>query len=145
LLLAEVVEPGARVTGLDLPPEAPAYARDMAVKAGLSDSTTLRKGDVDRLPFASGVFDYAWSVDRVGQALVEPLPLEEGLVRVVKPGGTCSAGGPPEGDVGRGCAFRPGKKPATRLSRALGWFRDGGVEGITARTFAGDGQVPLGE
>jgi demethylmenaquinone methyltransferase/2-methoxy-6-polyprenyl-1,4-benzoquinol methylase len=39
--------------------------------------------------------------------------------------------------------FIKGKKPESHFMRALGWFRDAGLEKATARTFVGDVQAPL--
>jgi demethylmenaquinone methyltransferase/2-methoxy-6-polyprenyl-1,4-benzoquinol methylase len=160
LMLAEVVGPAGHVTGLDLSPEFLAYARDQAKKAGLADRTTFREGDANKLPFDDDTFDWAWSVDCVGYAPMEPLPLVKELARVVKPGGTLailawssetllpgyplleaylsatSAGIAP---------FRKGKKPESHFLRALGWFREAGMEECAARTFAGDVHAPLTE
>ena len=57
-------------------------------KAGLSERITFREGDVNQLPFDDDTFDWAWSVDCVGYAPMEPLPLVQELARVVKPGGS---------------------------------------------------------
>ncbi len=57
-------------------------------KAGLSERISFREGDVNKLPFADETFDWAWSMDCVGYAPIEPLPLVKELARVVKPGGS---------------------------------------------------------
>ena len=88
LLLAEAVGPVGHVTGLDLSSEFLAYAEDMVKKAGLSERISFREGDVNRLPFDDDTFDWAWSVDCVGYAPIEPLPSVKELARVVKPGGS---------------------------------------------------------
>ena len=75
LLLAETVGPAGHVTGLDLSPELLAYAEDMVKEAGLSERISFREGDVNKLPFDDDTFDWAWSVDCVGYAPIEPLPL----------------------------------------------------------------------
>jgi ubiquinone/menaquinone biosynthesis C-methylase UbiE len=158
LLLAEAVGPAGHVTGLDLSPEIVAHARGMVKKAGLSDRIAFREGDVKRLPFDDDTFDWAWSVDCVGYAPIAPLPLIKELARVVKPGGTVAIlawssekllPGYPllEARLSATSAgiapFAKGRKPGSHFFRALGWFRDAGLEECTARTFAGDAHAPL--
>ena len=158
LSLAEKVGPAGHITGLDLSPEFLVYAKDIVKKAGLSERISFREGDVNQLPFDDNTFDWVWSVDCVGYAPIEPLPAVKELARVVKPGGSVailawsfekllpgypllearlkatSAGIAP---------FVKGKKPEAHFTRALGWFRDAGLEERTARTFAGDAHAPL--
>jgi ubiquinone/menaquinone biosynthesis C-methylase UbiE len=160
LLLAETVGPAGHITGLDLSPELLDYAKNIVKKAGLSDRISFREGDVNELPFDDDSFDWASSVDCVGYAPIEPLPLVKELARVVKPGGSVailawscekllpgypllearlnvtSAGIAP---------FVKGKKPEAHFLRALGWFRDAGLEQCTVRTFVGDAYAPLTE
>lgn len=158
MLLAEVVGPGGHVTGLDLSPEVLVYAKDMANKVGLADRITFREGDVSKLPFDDDTFDWAWSVDCVGYAPMEPLPLVKELARVVKPGGTVAIlawsseallPGYPllEARLNATSAgiapFRKGKRPESHFLRALGWFREAGMEECAVRTFAGDVHAPL--
>ena len=158
LLLAEAVGRAGHVTGLDLCPEFLVHAEEIVEQAGLSEQISFREGDVNRLPFDDDAFDWAWSVDCVGYAPLEPLPLVKELARVVKPGGSVailawssekllpgyplleaclnatSAGIAP---------FARGKRPELHFLRALGWFHDAGLEEPTARTFAGDAYAPL--
>ena len=82
LLLAETVGPVGHITGLDLSPEVLVYAKDMAKKAGLSERISFQEGDVNDLPFDDDTFDWAWSVDLVGYAPIESLPLVKELARV---------------------------------------------------------------
>jgi demethylmenaquinone methyltransferase/2-methoxy-6-polyprenyl-1,4-benzoquinol methylase len=160
LLLAEAVGPAGHVIGLDLSPELLARAEQIVAQAGLSARISFREGDVRGLPFDDESFDWALSVDCVGYAPLEPLPLAKELARVVKPGGsvtilawssetllpgypllearlrTTSAGIAP---------FTPGTRPALHFLRALGWLRDTGLEGATGRTFVGDAHAPLSD
>jgi SAM-dependent methyltransferase len=158
LLLAEAVGPAGHITGLDLSPEFLVYARDMMHEAGLSERVSFRQGDVHKLPFDDDSFDWAWSVDCVGYAPMEPLPLVKELARVVKPGGSVALlawssekllpGHPVlEARLAATCAgiapFVEGKKPESHFLRALGWFRDVGLEEPTARVFASAAYAPL--
>ena len=158
LLLAEAVGPAGHVTGLDLSPEFLVFAKDMVQKAGLSERISFREGDVNKLPFDDDTFDWAWSVDCVGYAPIEPLPLVKELARVVKPGGSVAIlawssekllPGHPLLEArlnatSSGIApFVKGKKPESHFLRALGWYRDAGLEEPTARTFADDAHAPL--
>jgi ubiquinone/menaquinone biosynthesis C-methylase UbiE len=160
LLLAETVGPAGHVTGLDLSPEFLVYAKDIVKKAGLSEQVSFREGDVNKLPFDDDTFDWAWSVDCVGYAPIEPLPLVKELARVVKPGGSVAIlawssekllPGHPLLEArlnatSSGIApFVKGKKPESHFLRALGWFRDAGLEEPAARTFAGDAHAPLAD
>jgi demethylmenaquinone methyltransferase/2-methoxy-6-polyprenyl-1,4-benzoquinol methylase len=158
LLLAETVGHMGHVTGLDFSPDFLVYAKDLAKKAGLSERISFREGDVNKLPFDDDTFDWAWSVDCVGYAPIEPLPLVKELARVVKPGGSviilawsCEKllPGHPllEASLNATSAgiapFVKGEKPESHFLRALGWFRDAGLEESTVRTFAGDAYAPL--
>lgn len=158
LMLAETVGPAGHITGLDLSPELLGYARDIVKKAGLSDRISFREGDANELPFDDDTFDWAWSVDCVGYAPIEPLPLVEELARVVKPGGSVAIlawsyekllPGHPllEARLSATSAgiapFVEGKSPELHFLRALGWFREAGLEELAAHTFAGDACAPL--
>jgi ubiquinone/menaquinone biosynthesis C-methylase UbiE len=158
LSLAKEVGPEGHVTGLDLSPELLSYARGIAAGAGLAEQVAFKAGDVRRLPFADGSFDWAWSANCVGYAPLEPLPLVRELARVVKPGGkvailawssemllpgfpllearlsATSAGMAP---------FGAGMAPESHFLRALGWFRAAGLEAPAAKTFLGQACAPL--
>ena len=160
LLLAKAVGATGHITGLDVSPELLVYATDIVKKAGITGRISFREGDANQLPFDDDTFDWAWSVDCVGYTPIEPLPLVKELARVVKPGGdvailawssekllpghpllearlnATSAGVAP---------FVKGKRPGSHFLRALGWFRDTGLEECTARTFAGDAHAPLSD
>jgi len=158
MLFAEAVGPAGHITGLDLSPDFLAYAKDIVKEAGLSERISFREGDVNNLPFEDETFDWAWSMDLVGYAPMEPLPLIKELARVVKPGGSVAIlawsserilpGYPllearlsatPAGIA----PFVDGKKPESHFPRTLGWFRKVGLGECTARTFAGDVHTPL--
>ena len=94
----------------------------------------------------------------VGYAPLEPLPLMKELAQVVRPGGSVAIlawssqmllPGYPVLEArlnatSSGIApFVKGKRPELHFLRALGWFRDAGLEEPTARTFAGDAHAPL--
>jgi ubiquinone/menaquinone biosynthesis C-methylase UbiE len=158
LLLAEAVGPAGHVTGLDLSPEFLVYAREIVDRAGLSERISFQEGDVRELPFDADTFDWAWSANCVGYAPLEPLPLVKELARVVRPGGSVAVlawsseqllPGYPllEARLSATSAgiapFVKGKKPESHFLRALGWFRDAGLEELTAQTFAGDAHAPL--
>jgi ubiquinone/menaquinone biosynthesis C-methylase UbiE len=158
LSLAEAVGSAGHVTGLDLSPKFLAYAEELVKKAGLSERISFQEGDVNQLSFEDDSFDWAWSVDCVGYAPIEPLPLVKELARIVKPGGSVAIlawssekllPGYPVLEArlnatSSGIApFAKGKKPEYHFTRALGWLRDAGLQRITARTLAGDVHAPL--
>lgn len=160
LLLAEAVGPAGHVTGVDLSPEFLTYARSIAEKAGISEQVSFQEGDVNNLPFDDDTFDWVWSANCVGYAPGEPLPLLKELARVVKPGGSVIIlawssqqllPGYPVLEArlnatSSGIApFARGMRPELHFLRMPGWFRKVGMEGITARTFAGDVCAPLSD
>ena len=87
MMLAEEIGPAGHVTGLDLSAESLDYAKGIVDQAGLSEMVSFQEGDVNQLPFDDALFDWAWSMDCVGYAPIEPLPLLQELARVVKHGG----------------------------------------------------------
>ncbi len=160
LLLAEAVGPAGHVTGLDLSPQFLVHAREIAEKASLSERISFQQGDVHRLPFDDDTFDWVWSSNCVGYAPLEPLPLLRELTRVVKPGGSVAIlvwssqqllPGYPLLEArlnatSSGIApFVMGKRPELHFLRALGWFREVGLEEPTAQTFVGDAHAPLSD
>jgi demethylmenaquinone methyltransferase/2-methoxy-6-polyprenyl-1,4-benzoquinol methylase len=160
LLLAEAVGPVGHVTGLDLSPQFLVHAREITEEAGLSERISFRQGDVNNLPFDDNTFDWVWSANCVGYAPLDPLPLLRELARVTKPGGSVvilvwssqqllpgypllearlnatSSGIAP---------FVVGKRPGLHFLRALGWYREVGLEEPTAQTFVGDVHAPLSD
>ena len=160
LSLAEAMGPAGHVTGLDLSPQFLVHAREIAEKAGLSERISFQQGDVSRLPFDDDTFDWVWSANCVGYHPAEPLPLLRELTRVAKPGGSVAIlawssqqllPGYPLLEArlnatSSGIApFIKGKRPESHFLRALGWFREAGLEEPTARTFVGDAHAPLSD
>ena len=161
LTMAEAVGPRSRVTGLDISAEFIAYAEEMVARAGLAERITFRQGDVRRLPFDDGTFDWAWSCNCVGYAaFLDPAATLKELARVVRPGGTVALlawsseqllpGYPllearlratPSGLA----PFARENRPADHYLRALGWFRQAGLVEAQARTFVGDAHAPLSD
>jgi len=167
LWLAEAVAPAGHVTGLDLSPEFLVHAREIAKKSNLSEQVSFREGDVNKLPFDYDTFDWVWSADTIwpgpsemGCPAEDPLPLVKELARVVKPGGTVAIllwssqmllPGYPLLEArlnatSLGTApFVKGMRPELHCLRALGWFRDAGLEEPRAQTFVGDVHAPLSD
>ncbi len=158
VLLAEAVGSEGHVTGLDLSPELLVHAENVVKKAGLSEQVSFRKGSITNLPFADNAFDWAWSMDLVGYAPIDPLPCVKELVRVVKPGGivailawsseTLLPGYPLlearlKATRAGIAPFAADKEPESHFLRALGWFREAGLQQPAALTFAGDAFAPL--
>jgi ubiquinone/menaquinone biosynthesis C-methylase UbiE len=158
VLLAEAVAPGGNVTGLDLSAHLLQRARKRTERSVLADSVSWVEGDVAALPFSDGAFDWAWSVDCVGFIPTRPELLLGQLARVVKPGGSVAIlvwssqqllPGYPLLEArlnatSLGVApFTRGMSPERHHLRALGWFRDAGLEEPKARTFVGSVHAPL--
>jgi ubiquinone/menaquinone biosynthesis C-methylase UbiE len=158
LLLAEAVGPAGHVTGLDVSPGFLARAAGYADQSGLSERVSFQKGDVNKLPFDDGVFDWIWSADCAGYPARAPVLLVQELARVVKPGGSVAIliyasqmllPGHPLLEArlnatATGIApFTADMRPEWHHLRALGWFRDAGLEAPTARTFVGSFHAPL--
>ena len=161
LLLAEAVGPGGHVTGLDLFAEFVTHARAQAKKSGLSDRVSFRQGNVNALPFDDESFDWAWSVDCVGQVSIgTPSNGLRELARVVRPGGRVAILGYSSQMLLPGhaalearlnatasatTALAEGKEPGAHFMRALGWFKEAGIAEPTARTVVGTVHAPLDE
>jgi demethylmenaquinone methyltransferase/2-methoxy-6-polyprenyl-1,4-benzoquinol methylase len=158
LLLADAVGPAGYATGLDISPEFLRYAEEIVKKSGLAGRISFREGDMYRLPFDGNSFDWAWSADCVGYPAGELLPALKEIVRVVKPGGRVAilawssqqllSGYPVlEAWLNAACSayapFFAGKRPESHFNRALGWFREAGLDEPVAQTFVGDVQAPL--
>lgn len=158
LLLAEAVGPGGHITGLDILPELLAYAEAMVLHAQLSERIAFRQGDVCWPPFADHTFDWVWSADCIGYPAGELKPILEELVRVVRPGGRIVLlgwssqqllPGYPllEARLNATCSgyipFLKEKSPDQNFMQVLRWFREVGVENVSAQTFVGDMQAPL--
>lgn len=159
-LLAESIAPRGRVTGVDISPDMVACARDAAEKAGLNNQLSFHLGDMKNLPFDDDTFDWAWSMDCVGYAPIEPLSLIEELVRVTKPG--CGIAilawssqqllpGHPALEAQLNATsvgiapFREGNNPDKHFLRALGWLQQLGLEAINAQTFVSTVHAPLSD
>jgi demethylmenaquinone methyltransferase/2-methoxy-6-polyprenyl-1,4-benzoquinol methylase len=112
------------------------------------------------LPFADDTFDWVWSMDCVGYAPIEPLPLIEELVRVTKPSGRIALlawssqqllpGHPAlEAQLNAtsvGIApFSQGKNPDKHFLRALGWLQQLGLESLNVQTFVSTVHAPLSD
>lgn len=159
-MLAESLGTDGHVTGLDNAPELLEYARDEMAARSLTERVSFVQGDMGRLPFDNDSFEWAWSMDCVGYAPVEPVPLLTEMARVVKPGGSVAiafwssqkllAGYPrlealldatPSGLA----PFTEDMSPEQHSLRALGWFDAAGIMESTVRTFAGSVQGPLSD
>jgi ubiquinone/menaquinone biosynthesis C-methylase UbiE len=160
VLLAEAVGPAGHITGLDLSPEFLLHAEELVIVSDLSEQISFQEGNVNKLPFDDDTFDWIWSADCVGYPAVESPSILKELVRVLKPGGSVAILGWSSQQLLPGypllearlnaiapgyAAFFKRMRPEQHFLRALGWFHNAGFEEVTARTFAGNVQAPLGE
>lgn len=158
MLLAQAAGPGSQVAGLDLAPPVLAYGRNLVEAAGLGERIHFFAGDMHRLPFGDAAFDWAWSADCVGYPVGDLLPALQEMARVVRPGGRLAIlawssqqllpGYPQlEAWLNAACSqYAPyflEVPPEAHFARALGWFRQAGLQAVTASTFAGSIQAPL--
>ena len=156
----EAVGPGGQVTGLDIEPKFLAKGVEIAAEKGLSERVSFKEGSMFALPFDDNTFDWVWSANAVGYGPGEPLPLVKELARVVKPGGTVAImawsseqllPGYPllettlEATSAGIAPFIKGTRPELHFLRALGWFRELGLENPTAHTFTVDAHAPLSD
>lgn len=158
LWLAEALGPAGQVVGLDLSAALLRHAETIVRHPNQARQTSFQVGDLNRLPFAAGVFDWAWSADCAGYPAGELLPALRELARVVRPGGcvailawssqqllpghqllearlnaTCSAYAP----------YLSGQEPSAYFLRAGHWFRAMGLQDLSVRTFVGECRAPL--
>ncbi|MDY6987566.1 MAG: class I SAM-dependent methyltransferase [Thermodesulfobacteriota bacterium] len=160
LMLAEAVGPEGHCTGLDLSAPFVARAREISRKSPLSGQVSFQQGNVHALPFDDHRFDWVWSSDCVGYPAREPVALLKELSRVVKPEGTVAIliwssqqllPGYPllEARLNATAAgmapFTGGMGPELHALRALGWFRDAGLEEALVHTFVGTVHGPLSD
>jgi ubiquinone/menaquinone biosynthesis C-methylase UbiE len=161
LLLAEAVGPAGCITGLDISPEFLHIARETIGELNLSERIIFREGNIHNLPFDDDAFDWIWSADCAGYPTEDnPVPLLQELARVVKPGGTVAIlayssqqflpGYPMlEARLNATCStlnpYVKGKRPGFIFSRALGWFREAGLEKPSAQTFVSTVHAPLSD
>jgi demethylmenaquinone methyltransferase/2-methoxy-6-polyprenyl-1,4-benzoquinol methylase len=158
LLLAEVVGPEGRITGLDFLPELLLFASEQVREAGRADRLAYCAGDVGRLPFADDSFDWVWSADCVGYPLGEMAPLLRELARVVRPGGSIFLLGWSSQQLLPGYSLLEARLNATwsgylpylqggaaelNFLRALHPLREAGLDEVRVQTFVGDVQAPL--
>ena len=161
MLLAHALSPTGHVTGLDFLPELLQYAEEIVKASGLSERISFRQGDARKLPFDEDNFDWAWSSDCVGYSPeIEPVPALKELARVVRPGGKVAVLMWSSEKLLPGytlleaslnatsygiAPFAKGMKPEAHYLRALGWFREAGLQEATVRTFVGDTHAPLSD
>jgi ubiquinone/menaquinone biosynthesis C-methylase UbiE len=156
-LLTEAAAPHGCVIGLDRSRDLLGYAAG-ATGGSVANHVSWVCGDIGALPFRDDSFDWAWSVDCVGYAGEEQLPLLRELARVVKPGGSLAVlvwssqqllPGYAELEArlnatSQGIApFRRGMEPEAHFLRTLSRLTEAGLERPRAQTYIGDVHAPL--
>ena len=153
-LLAQAVQPGGHVVGLDVSPALLAWSSTQPA------AVSLAGGAIQQLPFRDNAFDWLWSVDTVypGAVVAEPSGVLAEFRRVVKPGGRIALlfwsaqkllPGYPQLEAALDAAFATtvpylaSVPPELHFLRASGWLRAAGLDTLVARTFAADVQGPF--
>lgn len=83
---AQWLRAGAKVSGIDLTPEAMEHVRRRIEACGLPEPEALEVADAEQLPFESNTFDLGYSFGVLHHTPDTERALRE-LVRVIKPGG----------------------------------------------------------
>jgi len=137
-----------------------AYASDAAEKAGFTKQLSFHLGDMKDLPFDDDTFDWVWSMDCVGYAPIEPLPIIEELVRVTKPIGRIALLSWSSQQLLPGhlaleaqlnatsvgiAPSSQGKNPDKHFLQALGWLQQLGLEAFNVQTFVRTVHSPLSD
>ncbi len=158
LLLADAVGEAGRVVGVDLLAGLLAEARFRAARAGMSGRIEVVAGDVRRLPFTAGEFDWAWSANCVGYGIPDPVAAVAELARVVRPGGPVALlvwssqmllPGYPRLEARLNATtpglapFSEGSPPEQHHLRGLGLLAAAGLRDPRALTFVGQACAPL--
>ena len=160
LMLAEAAGVCSHVTGLDIEEGFLEKGRSLALMSGLSERVTFRRGNIRNLPFEENIFDWAFSMDLVGNLKIDPVILLKEMTRTVKPGGmiyilnwssqTLLPGSPildaRLNATSSGIApFEPKMKPELHNMCALEWFEKANLSETRARTFISDINTPLSQ
>lgn len=159
--LAERVGRSGHVTGLDISAEMISLAGNRVAGLGLEDRVSFVQGDVNVLPFSSGEFDCAVSVDCVGYPYsLGPVTLLRELGRTVKPGGTLAILGWSDQQLLPGHPALEARLntvsslvkhphaatgPGEHFMRAPGWFREAGFIEVSGKSYVGDILAPLSD
>ncbi len=160
LWLAESVQPGGRVTGMDISQEFLGYAEQQAGKLPYADKIDFKKGDLFNLPFEEYSYDLAWSCDCLYPVYGGKHPVDalRELARVVKPGGKVAAAfwanqcllpGYPvlEAKLNKLYAehspYLCAISPDQHYLRALRWLKSAGLVNTTAHCFTSYFSAPL--
>jgi demethylmenaquinone methyltransferase/2-methoxy-6-polyprenyl-1,4-benzoquinol methylase len=159
LWLAEATSPDGYVTGIDISPGCLARAEEVASRSELAERVSFQYGDMNDLAFDDDAFDWVWNADTLWPVVgVDPLPLVNELVRVIKPGGIVATlfwssqrllPGYPllearlNATRSANYPYTDGVKPELHVLRTLGWLQRAGLEESKARTFVADVHAPL--
>ncbi len=158
LMLAEAVGILGHVTGLDIEEIFLEKGRSLASESGLSKRVSFIKGDISKLPFEENLFDWAFSMDLVGNLKTDPVMLLKKLSRIVKPGGIIYIlnwssqrllPGYPVLEARLNATslgispFDANMKPDFHSMRVLEWYEQAGLSETRVQTFVRDISSPL--
>jgi len=159
-MLADAIGKDSHIVGLDLSTDFLKHAQSFVKESGVRTKITFQKGDVSHLPFDNDTFDWVWSVDCIGYAPMDLLPILKELSRVVKPGGVIVIlayssqqffPGYPELEAKLNATtsgiapFTKGSSPKKHFLNSLHWLEKAGLVDCTARTFISNVVVPLSD
>ncbi len=160
LMLAEEAGDRSHVIGLDIEENFLVKGRSLALKSDMSERVSFIRGNISKLPFEENIFDWAFSMDLVGNLKIDPVILLKEIARSVKPGGmiyilnwssqmllpgypvlearlnATSSGIAP---------FEPKMGPKLHKMCALEWLKQAGLGETRARTFVRDISTPLSQ
>ncbi|MHB1414931.1 MAG: class I SAM-dependent methyltransferase [Chloroflexota bacterium] len=159
--LAETAGPSGRVVGVDVDPANLAVARGFAADSPIGERLSFVQGELLRLPFRDGSFDWLWCADTLWPVAVvaDPAAALRELACIVRVGGTVALAywssqhllpGYPGLEARLNAAFTEtvpylgDLPPHLHFLRALGWLRAAGLERPEARTYVAEVRAPFG-
>ena len=158
MMLTEAAGAHSHVTGLDIEENFLEKGRSLAFQSDMAEQVSFIRGNIHKLPFAENRFDWAFSMDLVGNLKTDPVILLKEIARTVKPGGMvyilnwssqALLPGYPALEArlnatSLGIApFEPETGPKLHKLCALEWLKQAGLGETRVQTFVRDIHAPL--